>query len=67
MDRECDKAARILRVFTLDGGVETLEQLPLNVDDKDAKKKTQKVIKKIPPEALNNAKGFTTPKSDLDC
>lgn len=56
MDKECDKAARILRVFTLDGGVETEEKL--NVEDEDAKKKTQRVLKRIPAKALREAKGI---------
>lgn len=66
MDRECDKAARILRVFTLDGGVEVEEKL--NFGDVDAKKKTQRVIKRIPAEALREAKGlaiFTVFRSGL--
>lgn len=49
-----DKAARILRVFTLDGGVETTE----NVQDASGHKKKQKVIKKIPPQVIAEAKGI---------
>lgn len=66
LDRECDKAARILRVFTLDGGVEYEEKL--NINDVDAKKKTQRVIKRIPAKALREAKGlaiFTVFRSGL--
>lgn len=56
MDKECDKAARILRVFTLDGGIQTEEKL--NVHDVDAKRKSQRVIKRIPAKALREAKGI---------
>lgn len=65
MDRECDKAARILRVFTLDGGPSVA---PLNYQDPDAQKKTQKVIKRIPAAALQQAEGlaiFTVFRSGL--
>ncbi|BFZ55247.1 hypothetical protein PYCC9005_002287 [Savitreella phatthalungensis] len=55
MDRELDKAARILRTFTLDGGIATATN---NVHDDNAAKKTQKVIKRIPPQAIANAKGL---------
>ncbi|CCG83973.1 protein of unknown function [Taphrina deformans PYCC 5710] len=69
MDKECDKAARILRVFTLDGGVDTSESPEkLNVEDVDAKKKRQKVIKRIPAKALREAQGlaiFTVFRSGL--
>lgn len=64
MDRELDKAARILRVFTLDGGVESTE----NVPDADGHKKKQKVIKKIPPKIIAEAKGiaiFTVSESSF--
>lgn len=54
MDRELDKAARILRVFTLDGGVQSQE----NVTDADGHKKKQHVIKKIPPKVIAEAKGI---------
>lgn len=54
MERELDKAARILRVFTLDGGVQTTE----NVADESGHKKKQKVIKKIPQDVIANAKGL---------
>lgn len=69
MDRECDKAARILRVFTLDGGVDTSATVEkLNVQDVDAKRKTAKVIKRIPAKALREAQGlaiFTVFRSGL--
>lgn len=69
LDRECDKAARILRVFTLDGGIETqVTAEQLNVDDVDAKKKRQKVIKRIPAKVLREAQGlaiFTVFRSGL--
>lgn len=69
MDRECDKAARILRVFTLDGGIDTSATVEkLNVEDVDAKKKTAKVIKRIPAKALREAQGiaiFTVFRSGL--
>ena len=66
MDRECDKAARILRVFTLDGGAQV--DAKLNVHDEDAHKKTQRVIKRIPAKALQEAAGlaiFTVFRSGL--
>lgn len=68
---ELDKAARILRTFTLDGvqaddseeaektgGVEGGIQKTQAEKDKYASRKTQKVIKKIPPKVLQNAAGI---------
>lgn len=55
MDRECEKAARILRTFTRDGVPATEES---DYGDASAHKKTQKVFKKIPPRALEQAKGI---------
>lgn len=54
-DKELDKAARILRVFTIDGGVETKENV---VDEHTGKKSKQSVLKKIPQEAMAQAKGI---------
>ena len=56
LDRECDKVARILRVFTLDGGLAVDEKL--NVHDVDAHRKTQRVIKRIPAKAIQEAQGI---------
>lgn len=53
--KECDKAARILHVFTSNEGLGLAEgSKPVSNDDL---KKTQKVIKKIPPSAIKQAKG----------
>lgn len=62
-EKEYDKAARILRVFTLDGGVAVNEPVPENEHDQHASKKTQRVLKKIPPSVIAQARGiaiFTT-------
>ncbi|KAF2116971.1 hypothetical protein BDV96DRAFT_571341 [Lophiotrema nucula] len=56
-EKELDKAARILRVFTLDGGVAADETLR-NTADPSANKKRQKILKKIPPAAIEGAKGI---------
>ena len=53
-DKELDKAARILRVFTIDGGVATTE----NVPDASGHKKKQHVVKRIPPEVIQQAHGI---------
>lgn len=53
-EKELDKAARILRVFTLDGGVATTQ----NVPDASGHKKEQKVIQRIPAEVLRQACGI---------
>lgn len=68
---ELDKAARILRTFTLDGvqadddpaadstgGVTGGVQATQAEKDKYASRKTQKVIRKIPPKALQGACGI---------
>ena len=53
-DKELDKAARILRVFTVDGGVPSMQ----NVPDESGHKKQQKVIQRIPPEVIQQAHGI---------
>jgi lipid-binding SYLF domain-containing protein len=53
-EKELDKVARILRVFTLDGGVATTQ----NVPDASGHKKEQKVIQRIPAEVLRQARGI---------
>lgn len=58
LDQECDKAARILRTFVRDG---------FQVKEEQGGKQ-QKVLRKIPPKALQQAKGlaiFTTMRSGL--
>jgi lipid-binding SYLF domain-containing protein len=52
--KELDKAARIIRVFTLDGGVATTQ----NVPDASGHKKEQKVIQRIPLEVIQQAHGI---------
>lgn len=54
MDKELDKAARILRVFTVDGGVPMMQ----NVPDASGAKKQQKVIQRIPPDVIRQARGI---------
>lgn len=65
LDKESDKAARILRSFCKDGFyAEEEDQTPLG----DKPKGKQKVIKKIPTEVIKNAKGlaiFTTMRTGL--
>jgi lipid-binding SYLF domain-containing protein len=53
-DKELDKAARILRVFTVDGGVPTNQ----NVPDASGHKKQQKVLQKIPAAVIEKARGI---------
>ncbi|KAF2801720.1 DUF500-domain-containing protein [Mytilinidion resinicola] len=63
LDKECDKAARILRSFCKDGFYQEEEVQPV-----DGPKKKQKVLKRIPPEVIKNAKGlaiFTTMRTGL--
>ncbi|OCF43086.1 hypothetical protein I317_03055 [Kwoniella heveanensis CBS 569] len=57
--KEMDKCARILRAFTVDGIVteEKGEVDPSEPDEKKKKKKT-KVIRKIPPTVIAQAKGL---------
>jgi lipid-binding SYLF domain-containing protein len=65
MPAECDKASRILRVFTLDRD-HAPEQT--NYVDEHAAKKQQKVIQRIPAAALAEAQGiaiFTVFRSGL--
>lgn len=50
-DQDCDKCARILRMFTLDGADTWAEE-------EQHRKKVQKVIKKIPKEVIQQAKGL---------
>ena len=65
LDKESDKAARILRSFCKDGFyVENEDQIPSG----DKPKGKQKVIKKIPTQVIKNAKGlaiFTTMRTGL--
>ncbi|KAL7418635.1 hypothetical protein Q5752_007093 [Cryptotrichosporon argae] len=61
--KEMDKAARILRAFTVDGVVKEEK-----VEDAEGKKKPRKVLRKIPPEVMRPAKGvaiFTSMRSGI--
>ena len=49
LDRECEKAAAIIRTFTLDG---------FQVKSKDRNGNNTKSLVKIPPKVLRNAKGL---------
>ncbi|KAK1066075.1 hypothetical protein LTR12_008074 [Friedmanniomyces endolithicus] len=63
MDKECDKAARILKSFCKDGFYAE-EDKPAQ----DGPKQKQRVIKKIPESVIRNAKGlaiFTTMRTGL--
>ncbi|TKA80707.1 hypothetical protein B0A55_03700 [Friedmanniomyces simplex] len=63
MDKESDKAARILKSFCKDGFYAEEERQP-----QDGPKQKQKVIKKIPESVIRNAKGlaiFTTMRTGL--
>ncbi|KAF2401878.1 DUF500-domain-containing protein [Trichodelitschia bisporula] len=63
MDKESDKAARILRSFCKDGFYEEVMTQPA-----DGPKQKQKVLKRIPMEVIKNAKGlviFTTMRTGL--
>ncbi|GAM90728.1 hypothetical protein ANO11243_087730 [Dothideomycetidae sp. 11243] len=63
MDKECDKAARILRSFCKDGFY-TEEEQPTAAGPKQK----QRVLKKIPSQVIANAKAlaiFTTMRSGL--
>ncbi|KZF22818.1 DUF500-domain-containing protein [Xylona heveae TC161] len=63
LDKECDKAARILKSFCKDGFYEETVQKGV-----DGPKQKQKVLKKIPSEVIAKAKGlaiFTTMRSGL--
>jgi lipid-binding SYLF domain-containing protein len=53
-DKELDKTARILRVFTIDGGVPTTQ----NVPDESGHKKQQRVLQKIPAAVIEQARGI---------
>ncbi|KAK5744354.1 hypothetical protein LTR17_002064 [Elasticomyces elasticus] len=63
MDKESDKAARILKSFCKDGFYAEEERQPV-----DGPKQKQKVVKKIPASVIKNAKGlaiFTTMRTGL--
>ncbi|KAK0272848.1 hypothetical protein LTR54_014268 [Friedmanniomyces endolithicus] len=63
IDKECDKAARILKSFCKDGFYAE-EEKPAQ----DGPKQKQRVIKKIPESVIRNAKGlaiFTTMRTGL--
>lgn len=63
LDKESDKAARILKAFCKDGFYQEEEFQP-----EDGPKQKQKVVKKIPSEVIKNAKGlaiFTTMRTGL--
>lgn len=63
LDKESDKAARILRSFCKDGFYAEEEK-----QSEDRPKSKQKVLKKIPTEVIRNAKGlaiFTTMRTGL--
>ena len=63
LDKESDKAARILKTFCKDGFYTEEEHQP-----EDGPKQKQKVVKKIPTSVIKNAKGlaiFTTMRSGL--
>ncbi|KAF2731570.1 DUF500-domain-containing protein [Polyplosphaeria fusca] len=65
LDKECDKAARILKSFCKDGFYQE-EDRP-SAEGPNAKSK-QRVVKKIPKEVIQNAKGlaiFTTMRTGL--
>lgn len=64
LDKESDKAARILRSFCKDGFYTEEEVQP----DDDGPRQKQRVVKKIPAEVIRNAKGlavFTTMRTGL--
>ncbi|APA08890.1 hypothetical protein SS1G_02705 [Sclerotinia sclerotiorum 1980 UF-70] len=66
LDKECDKAARILKTFCKDGFY-TEEDRPSTQDGPNAKSK-QRVVKKIPQKVIENAVGlaiFTTMRTGL--
>ena len=63
LDKESDKAARILKTFCKDGFYAEEEYQPA-----EGPKQKQKVVKKIPTEVIKNAKGlaiFTTMRTGL--
>ncbi|KAI9733535.1 MAG: hypothetical protein M1834_003135 [Cirrosporium novae-zelandiae] len=73
MDKECDKAARILRSFCKDGFYESVDQgkadeIERTREKLEGPKGKQRVIKKIPQKVIQNAKGlaiFTTMRTGL--
>ncbi|KAF1809615.1 DUF500-domain-containing protein, partial [Eremomyces bilateralis CBS 781.70] len=63
LDKESDKAARILKSFCKDGFYQEETKPPV-----DGPKQKQKVLKRIPTEVIKNAKGlaiFTTMRTGL--
>jgi lipid-binding SYLF domain-containing protein len=74
LDKECDKAARILRSFCKDGfhirsSSSSLSSLSTSSSTTlDAPKHSQKALKRLPEEVIRNARGlaiFTTMRSGL--
>lgn len=66
LDKESDKAARILRSFCKDGFYGNVEDRKYGNDE--GPKAKQRVLKKIPTEVIKNAKGlciFTTMRTGL--
>src|ERR1700742_4553107 len=64
LDKECDKAARILRSFCKDG----FHSRPPTASTLDSPKLSHKALKRLPEEVIRNAKGlaiFTTMRSGL--
>lgn len=53
LDKECEKCARILYTFTQRGGT-----IHSTLEDPHADRKTQRVIKKIPPQIIQQAEGL---------
>ncbi|KAF2476032.1 DUF500-domain-containing protein [Lindgomyces ingoldianus] len=63
LDKECDKAARILKSFCKDGFYQEEER-----PTAEGPKQKQRVLKRIPPEVIKDAKGlaiFTTMRTGL--
>lgn len=69
LDKESDKAARILRSFCKDGFyVEDPDKIPYQVEAPRGTRGDAKIIKKIPTEVIKRAKGlaiFTTMRTGL--
>ncbi|KAF1955421.1 DUF500-domain-containing protein [Byssothecium circinans] len=66
LDKECDKAARILKSFCKDGFHQEEDQR-ISTEGPNAESK-QRVLKKIPSEVIKNARGlaiFTTMRTGL--
>ncbi|KNZ59359.1 hypothetical protein VP01_174g5 [Puccinia sorghi] len=65
LDKECDKCARILYTFTQRGVDGTIHS---TLEEPQAERKTQRVLKKIPTHIIQQAEGlaiFTVFRSDL--